>query len=90
LFCFDIPKIQCLLPDNGMAFCLQMYRDGSKGTESLGVRTRRPYMAEKQRGGSSEQHAKAGRQSHGGQQGQGGKQGSGSNREEAARKGGER
>ncbi|HEX8247665.1 MAG TPA: hypothetical protein VF599_05820 [Pyrinomonadaceae bacterium] len=41
-------------------------------------------MAEKQRGGSSADHAKAGSQSKGGKGGSGG-----GNREEAARKGGE-
>jgi hypothetical protein len=47
-------------------------------------------MAQNQRGGSSEQHAKAGSQSKGGQgkSSSGGNQGGGS-RSEAARKGGE-
>ena len=47
-------------------------------------------MANKQRGGSSEQHAKAGRQSHGGHsKSSSSSSGSGSSRSEAARKGGE-
>jgi len=45
-------------------------------------------MTNKQRGGSSEQHAKAGRQSHGGQS-KGTSSRSSSSRSEAARKGGE-
>ena len=52
-------------------------------------------MAQDQRGGSSQQHAKAGSMSKGGQSGGGGNQGGGnqgsgnSSRQEAARKGGE-
>jgi hypothetical protein len=47
-------------------------------------------MAEKQRGGSSQDHAKAGSQSKGGQGKSGGSGGGGSSsRSEAARKGGE-
>lgn len=59
------------------------------GTSQNLIETMEVKMANSQRGGSSEQHAKAGGQSRGGQGKSGGGSSGGSSRSEAARKGGE-